>query len=241
MLRSVLVLLLLSTTIAENEEDVIARVSVGTTENDVDKIERWRDENDPVVFTTSPASGPAILAALEGRCVSTADDAYEICVFRNVTQRGDIAGERRLLGLWRHWLSSSPASSSMMMYYFDGEECPGGLRRNVTVALECGARKLALAPFEEPQMCRYTSVLKVPISCDILLPPKDDNSDSSSDLGRYLKAERENPQFPMCLSISDGLANCITRHDVVQVVRDVADDERQVHSAIRRTEENVIE
>ena len=73
----------------------------------------------------------------------------------------DSNGEPHLLGVFRGYADTA-------MRFGDGDECPDGVRRNVSVDMRCGARALALRDVSEPSMCAYRLTLDVPIDCALI-------------------------------------------------------------------------
>ena len=118
-------------------------------------------------------SGPALLVAFAGRCgLSAGREQYKICLFENATQR-DSNGDDHLLGVWDSWEDDH-------MLYTQGDPCPNGSPRNLTLFLACAQKISSTGIIEnnnpsyfdvvnpsEPSMCNYEATLRVPIACDL--------------------------------------------------------------------------
>ena len=63
------------------------------------------------------------------------------------------------LGTWGSW-----SVDHTTMTYANGQYCHGGVIRQTTVRLECGAEN-AVGSIAEPSMCMYEMTLTTPAAC----------------------------------------------------------------------------
>lgn len=115
-------------------------------------------------------SGPSSLAHLAGRCFSHSQGTYtyELCLYRNVTQRethGGYGAWYGILGLWSEWLPATGTPSTYhQQKYDDGTDCPNTKRRFMHVAVTCGT-EYKLSNAREPATCEYSIDLACPEAC----------------------------------------------------------------------------
>lgn len=116
-----------------------------------------------------PLTGPVVLQSLDGQCFRTNQGAYtyELCPFRNVTQRESSGAHNTfwgILGLWGAW---SPPSGTPLTYsvqeYNDGTDC-AGKRRFTHVTVSCGP-EYKVADAREPKTCEYALNFQCPEAC----------------------------------------------------------------------------
>lgn len=123
----------------------------------------------PTPFRPAAAvSGPPMLFGMASRCYSYTDDQYqyELCPFRNVTQRDKSLAPGSLhviMGLWGRYDVKDNAYAAML--FDDGTACGSGTRRSTRVNLECGNR-LTVSRVTEPATCSYDMVFTMPQACN---------------------------------------------------------------------------
>lgn len=113
-----------------------------------------------------PASAAPALLALSGRCFSATVGAYsyELCPFRNVTQRESNGAWNAffgILGVFGSWPTvDGGARYAAAQRYDDGTDCSLVKRRHTQVTLACDAGGLyRLTDIREPLTCEYSMTL----------------------------------------------------------------------------------
>ncbi|XP_028406653.1 N-acetylglucosamine-1-phosphotransferase subunit gamma-like [Dendronephthya gigantea] len=114
-------------------------------------------------------SGPKHLRRLYGKCFSLTDDSYlyQLCPFANITQHEQTwrwNAFKGILGIWKEWSIVENTFEAMVMT--EGDQCPGGLRRQSKVFLKC-AEKDKLLSVKEPRTCQYEVKFQTPLACPI--------------------------------------------------------------------------
>jgi len=120
--------------------------------------------------------------ALDGRCfkTSTHEYVYELCPFRNVTQKSITGPLHVVLGLWGSWVPSEGYPFSQL--YTDGNVCSSGRRRQTEVRVMCAASHSptdatppalplpTIADISEPRTCVYALDFMLPLACPGAVP-----------------------------------------------------------------------
>ncbi|XP_047390212.1 N-acetylglucosamine-1-phosphotransferase subunit gamma isoform X2 [Sciurus carolinensis] len=114
----------------------------------------------------SPASGPAHLFRLSGKCFSLVEATYkyEFCPFHNVTQHEQTFrwnAYSGILGIWQEWEITNSTFTGMWMR--DGDSCRSRSRQS-KVELACG-KSNRLAHVSEPSTCVYALTFETPLVC----------------------------------------------------------------------------
>jgi len=134
-----------------------------------------------------PIKWPPSLLNLSGSCFTLDPTpnhrySYELCMFRNITQRDSPSSWNSfwgLLGLWDAW---KPGSSNLVGLFTDGTEC--GVtkqRRTAEVELTCSVGgAYVLKGVKEPHQCKYTMMFACPEACGLDLSGLDENFNASS-------------------------------------------------------------
>uniref|UniRef100_A0A8D2DUU0 N-acetylglucosamine-1-phosphotransferase subunit gamma n=1 Tax=Sciurus vulgaris TaxID=55149 RepID=A0A8D2DUU0_SCIVU len=112
----------------------------------------------------SPASGPAHLFRLSGKCFSLVEATYkyEFCPFHNVTQHEQTFrwnAYSGILGIWQEWEITNNTFTGMWMR--DGDSCRSRSRQS---KLACG-KSNRLAHVSEPSTCVYALTFETPLVC----------------------------------------------------------------------------
>nr|XP_056722516.1 N-acetylglucosamine-1-phosphotransferase subunit gamma [Euleptes europaea] len=116
----------------------------------------------------APASGPAHLLQLAGKCFSYLESTYkyEFCPFQNVTQHEQTFrwnAYSGILGIWHEWEIENNTFVGMWMR--DGDACETR-NRQTKVLLVCGkSNRLALV--SEPSTCLYSLTFETPLVCHL--------------------------------------------------------------------------
>lgn len=143
----------------------------------------------PLHASGAEADRPQWIAAwraLDGKCFQTrsTEYVYELCPFRNVTQRGVSSSLHVILGLWGSWSAHDDAPFSQL--YTDGNVCSSGRRRETEIRLICGASVDGIAPLPvvsnpaEPRGCAYSLDFTLPLACTDMAAPAVATVSSSS-------------------------------------------------------------
>ncbi|CAK9093025.1 unnamed protein product [Durusdinium trenchii] len=95
-------------------------------------------------------------SGLHDRCIekSIGEYKYKICFFTDAKQ------DHTSIGRWKGW---SWDSGLVMALFDNGQYCPGGPERSLTVKFHCGAEELL--DVTEPSRCAYEAQMKHPASC----------------------------------------------------------------------------
>ncbi|XP_077173030.1 N-acetylglucosamine-1-phosphotransferase subunit gamma [Paroedura picta] len=114
----------------------------------------------------APASGPAHLLRLVGKCFSYMESTYkyEFCPFQNVTQHEQTFrwnAYSGILGIWHEWEIENNTFVGMWMR--DGDACETR-NRQTKVLLVCG-KSNKLAHVSEPSTCVYSLMFETPLVC----------------------------------------------------------------------------
>ncbi|XP_054849153.1 N-acetylglucosamine-1-phosphotransferase subunit gamma [Eublepharis macularius] len=114
----------------------------------------------------APASGPAHLLRLAGKCFSYLESTYkyEFCPFQNVTQHEQTFrwnAYSGILGIWHEWEIENNSFAGMWMR--DGDACETR-NRQTKVLLVCG-KSNRLAHVSEPSTCVYSLTFETPLVC----------------------------------------------------------------------------
>uniref|UniRef100_A0A8D0GRX7 N-acetylglucosamine-1-phosphate transferase subunit gamma n=1 Tax=Sphenodon punctatus TaxID=8508 RepID=A0A8D0GRX7_SPHPU len=114
----------------------------------------------------SPASGPAHLLRLAGKCFSLVESMYkyEFCPFHNVTQHEQTFrwnAYSGILGIWHEWEIENNTFVGIWMR--DGDSCEAKSRQT-KVLLVCG-KSNKLAEVSEPSTCLYSLMFETPLVC----------------------------------------------------------------------------
>jgi len=133
------------------------------------ELEQSLDLNEKLLKVGEAFWGPEEIGhGVEEVCVNAqrGDFNYEVCYFGSATQ---LDGRFRVdLGLSRGLKESE--DGQLTIDYEGGNQCPNGVRRSLTLYLECGHSHEAIF-VEEPEMCHYTMTAKSPLACK--LPQED--------------------------------------------------------------------
>ena len=142
----------------------------------------------------SNKDGPSLLTSFSNSpCLSTQaeDYIYEVCLYRNITQRrNDGYSDPILLGKWDSWSRYEMAKEGeslaeedkaaqkftltderteqnveYWMNYEDGLSCKGGNIRSAHLKLQCSESEFRIDDIEEPYPCEYHLKLSTPIPC----------------------------------------------------------------------------
>jgi len=123
--------------------------------------------------------------ALDGQCFKTLthEYIYELCPFRNVTQKSITGPLHVVLGLWGSWVPSEGYPFSQL--YTDGNVCSSGRRRQTEVRVMCAAShspaatmdatpppppQPTIADISEPRTCVYALDFMLPLACPGAVP-----------------------------------------------------------------------
>ena len=103
---------------------------------------------------------------LLGSCHSfkTREYEYEVCPFKDATQRPIAGGGGTNLGKWSQW--EDPPGAYATMVYENGAKCWNGPMRSIRVSLVCGEKE-ELYDIDEPEKCTYTAIMATPAACDV--------------------------------------------------------------------------
>eukprot|EP01039_Chlorochromonas_danica_P001385 gene1385-1506_t len=152
----------------------------------------------PLVFTPPAAfTGPQSLYFLSSACVRESFDRweYEVCPFRNITQRRINGNKNYLLGVWGHWVEDQPHAFHHMLYGH-GKGCSSDVPSDDKNAspehamahlyLQCResrtapvpervagegsnhGRMLKITSVQETSHCVYNITLSIQLNCDDL-------------------------------------------------------------------------
>lgn len=105
----------------------------------------------------------AALATLAGECweKKIGEFDYRICMFRKAVQ--STPSEKNVsLGRWKRWDFSGARPRAV---FERGASCPGGHRRQITVAFTC-AREASIEAVSEPRTCVYEAEVRHAAACD---------------------------------------------------------------------------
>lgn len=165
----------------------------------VDKPQAMGQSPDSVPLTFAPPAaftGPQSLYFLRSACLRESFDRweYEVCPFRNITQRRINGNKYYLLGVWGHWAEEQPHSFQHMLYDH-GKGCssdipsddkdPSPEQAMAHLYLQCresaavpvpervageegNHRMLKITSVQETSHCVYNITLSIPLSCDDL-------------------------------------------------------------------------
>lgn len=84
---------------------------------------------------------------------------YQICFNKDAKQ------DKTLLGKWSGW-------EGLQAVFKDGDECPGAVKRRLTVKFQCGGAEVGppkwaeISTIKETQMCVYEAVVSHPAACN---------------------------------------------------------------------------
>merc|ERR1712087_885580 len=98
------------------------------------------------------------VGALAGKCYTSTEPEYifDVCLFSRATQRPRAMGlSARTVHLGKQWRWAQEGSRGLLS---NGDPCPMGTLRSLSVLFECGLTE-ELGRVREPAMCTYTTTL----------------------------------------------------------------------------------